>query len=734
MTSSVDSIRKWKQPNIYGQLRGAVSVPITLQRPSIHLYESPYPLCTTPLSAFANRLYQDIFLKYHLQKGRDVQFIPQWQQYSSDIENEISQQLGRTNSNNNRLASEYQKVRPKIIRELVSVRQEELKNLGIFADWEQGEAVTNQRDHAKVITNFGRLVKADYVSQSRSLICWCCGCSTVRKENEQVVNENESISGHVCFPIHQGLEQFGVKVDLAVWVSELWQLVGCVAICVDPTEQYFSVQHSDRCLIIPQSLLNLDMFSIVPNGELLPVSVDEILASTCIHPISETNVEITESTKKQPDRISILVPGHVKIDYQLAQEKGLPVLCVLQEDGRLANSTSQINQLSIRAANTAILDNLNRQSANLNLKPNLVEKKHCQFCDQPTVYRPIKEWVWDWSEKDNNEQTLAKLSPVQWEKASEPSGLSPLPISNRHYGCIPIPIFRCRKCGQDICDTDALKLVRDLISRRGTDVWFSLGTEEMIPGNMSCPTCLHSIFKKEFNFFDGQFANLLLQQTRLQNLDKEKKIQLVYFYEKIRENNYNGLSKNQLFFQQLFKTGLATHKRSPLAEVLLLGQQCKSIALDFCPKLLLSQYSPDIVRLALLILLTSQDRMDLALKQAQADYHIVSKWLSAILSCQNSKALQKKNGPLLTVIDSAYEANDFSSVLRHIRHLANSSQKRFGPALVVSILQRIAPLMPFLAEQVYSDFKASTNNHTTLIADSIFLTHWFDVNENENSK
>ena len=137
MTSSVDSIRKWKQPNIYGRLRGDVSVPITLQRPSIHLYESPYPLCTTPLSAFANRLYQDIFLKYHLQKGRDVQFIPQWQQYSSDIENEISQQLGQTNSNNDRLVSEYQKVCPKIVRELASVRQEELESIGIFADWKQ---------------------------------------------------------------------------------------------------------------------------------------------------------------------------------------------------------------------------------------------------------------------------------------------------------------------------------------------------------------------------------------------------------------------------------------------------------------------------------------------------------------------------------------------------------------------------------------------------------------------
>ena len=137
MTSSVDSIRKWKQPNIYGRLRGDVSVPITLQRPSIHLYESPYPLCTTPLSAFANRLYQDIFLKYYLQKGRDVQFIPQWQQYSSDIENEINQQLGQINSNNDSLVSEYQKVRPKIVRELASVRQEELESIGIFADWKR---------------------------------------------------------------------------------------------------------------------------------------------------------------------------------------------------------------------------------------------------------------------------------------------------------------------------------------------------------------------------------------------------------------------------------------------------------------------------------------------------------------------------------------------------------------------------------------------------------------------
>ena len=99
------------------------------------MYESTYPLFHTPLSDFANRPYQDIFLKYHLQKGRDVQFIHQWQQYSSDIENEISQQLGQTNSNNDRLVSEYQKVRPKIVRELASVRQEELESIGIFADW-----------------------------------------------------------------------------------------------------------------------------------------------------------------------------------------------------------------------------------------------------------------------------------------------------------------------------------------------------------------------------------------------------------------------------------------------------------------------------------------------------------------------------------------------------------------------------------------------------------------------
>ncbi|MBP94894.1 hypothetical protein CMK18_02980 [Candidatus Poribacteria bacterium] len=56
---------------------------------------------------------------------------------SSDIENEISQQLGQTNSNNDRLVSEYQKVRPKIVRKLANVRQEELESIGIFADWKR---------------------------------------------------------------------------------------------------------------------------------------------------------------------------------------------------------------------------------------------------------------------------------------------------------------------------------------------------------------------------------------------------------------------------------------------------------------------------------------------------------------------------------------------------------------------------------------------------------------------
>ncbi len=713
---------KWQDSKRYQRLRNSVS---DTSLPTFYLHESPYPLCSTPVSAFAHRLYQDIFLKHHLQKGRDVQFIPQWQQYSPYIEVEITKQL-RKNTNGDRLASEYQKIRRLVVQNLANTRQKELKQLGMFADWEKGQKVTTQRDHAKVVTNFGRLVKAGCISQTQSLRCWCCRCASVRHENEQLANDSEVISGYVCFPVQHGLERFGVRVDLAVWIGELWQLVGCVAICLDPTESYFGFQQSGRCLILPKSLLSIDDFPSISKADLMSVSVNEILDSRCIHPVSDADIEITVTTEKKIAKVSVLVPGHVKTDYRLAQEQNLPIPCILEGNGQLVNGINRINQLSFEQADEQILADLNRRYANLNLCVRRVQKQHCFSCGQPTVYRPMKEWVWNPLKEHQNH--FANKSLLGDKITKSPSlAISPLSISTCCYSCIPLPIFRCQKCGQDLCNTDALKIVRDLISRGGTHIWFLLEVEEMIPVGTSCATCQSSNFQKEFNFFDGQFANLLSQQTLLQNLDKKEKLQLVYFYEQLKDVDPNSLSDNQLFFQQLFMIGLATHKRTLLDEVIFLGQYCEMIpSMDFCPKML-SQYPPDVLRVALLVLLTSQTTLDFAIQQAQSDYQMVIEWLSAIFDCESSQTLQEQQLSLLTAIDRSYEIGDFASVLKLLRDLVVSGTDFIRSASIIIILQRIAPLMPFLAEQTYSVLKPLVNDNSHLNADSIFLTHWLDA-------
>jgi len=726
MTSSVENTQKWQSNwqdfKIYKRLRNSVS---DASLPIFYLHESPYPLCSTPVSAFAHRLYQDIFLKYHLQKGQDVQFVPQWQQYSPYIEAEITKQLGK-NTNGDRLASEYHKIRRFVVQNLADIRQKELKQLGMFADWEKGKKVTTQRDHAKVVTNFGRLVKSGCISQTQSLLYWCCRCTSVRHENEQLTNDSEVTSGYVCFPVQHGLERFGVRVDLAVWINELWQLVGCVAICLDPTESYFAFQQSGRCLILPKSLLSVDSFSSIAKADLMSVSVNEILDSRFIHPVSDEEIEIAVTTEKKVAKVSVLVPGHVKTDYRLAQEKNLPIPCILEENGQLVNDINQINQLWFEQADQQILADLNRRGANLNLHVRRVKKQHCFSCGQPTVYRPMKEWVWNPSKEHRN--YFSNKSLLGDEITESPSlAISPLSISTHRYSCIPIPIFRCQKCGQDLCNTDALKIVRDLISRRGTNIWFSLEVEEMIPVGMSCATCQSSNFQKEFNFFDGRFANLLSQQIQLQNLDKEENLQLVYFYEQLKDVDPDLLSDNQLFFQQLFMTGLATHKRTLLDEVIFLGQYCETVSsTDFCPKML-SQYPPDVLRVALLVLLTSQTTLDCAIQQAQSDYQIVIEWLSAIFDCKSSQTLQEQQLSLLTAIDRSYEIGDFASVLKFLRDLVVSGTDFIHSVSIIAILQRIAPLMPFLAEQTYSVLKPLVNDSSYLNADSIFLTHWLDT-------
>ncbi len=143
---------------------------------------------------------------------------------------------------------------------------------------------------------------------------------------------------------------------------------------------------------------------------------------------------------------------------------------------------------------------------------------HCHRCQTLAVFRPSSHWKFSVAE---NQPTIELVNAQEyWDnygavghaamevarKAS--ANLSALQVSGQRQWGMPLPILFCDECDEPLADRNTLLAIRDSI-RRGFDFWFRLSVEELLPTDTYCPKCNSKEFRKEATLIDSHFANLL---------------------------------------------------------------------------------------------------------------------------------------------------------------------------------------------------------------------------------
>ena len=83
-----------------------------------------------------------------------------------------------------------------------------------------------------------------------------------------------------------------------------------------------------------------------------------------------------------------------------------------------------------------------------------------------------------------------------------------LPVSAQRQWGMPLPILLCDQCDEPLTDKNTLNAIRNSI-QRGFEFWFRLSVEELLPVDTRCQNCNSSDFRKEATLLDSHFANLL---------------------------------------------------------------------------------------------------------------------------------------------------------------------------------------------------------------------------------
>ena len=150
------------------------------------------------------------------------------------------------------------------------------------------------------------------------------------------------------------------------------------------------------------------------------------------------------------------------------------------------------------------------------------------------------------------------------------------------------------ECGKEYVTDESLAKVQKIFKEKGSNAWFDLSTEELMPENAKCPACGCTTFKKETDIMDVWFDSGSTHESVL----AERGLPEANLY-------LEGSDQYRGWFQSSLLTSVATKGKAPYKEVLTHGytvdeqgrKMSKSIGNGIDPKDLIKEFGADIVRL-----------------------------------------------------------------------------------------------------------------------------------------
>ena len=293
-------------------------------------------------------------------------------------------------------------------------------------------------------------------------------------------------------------------------------------------------------------------------------------------------------------------PGYGKEDYLAGLKNGLDVVVTVDAKGHQTEGAGPFAGMFYAKSNKEITKWLDENGFLLKAVDVFHSYPHCWRCKKPVIYRATPQWFA--SVDGFRDEVLKAIKTVKWhpgwgeERMTEMiKGRNDWCISRQRTWGVPLPIFYCKDCEEPYVTEESIKKVQDIVREKGTNAWYEMKEEELMPENAKCSKCGSTHFKKETDIMDVWFDSGSTHQSVLVERN------LPYPADMYLEGNdqYRG------WFQSSLLTSVATNEIAPYKEVLSCGfvvdgqgrKMSKSLGNGISPIDVCNKYGADILRL-----------------------------------------------------------------------------------------------------------------------------------------
>ncbi|OQA21141.1 MAG: Isoleucine--tRNA ligase [Actinobacteria bacterium ADurb.Bin346] len=505
-------LRYWRNNNIFEK-----SLKKTRNGKKFIFYEGPPTANGEPgVHHVLSRVFKDIFPRYKTMKGFFVNRKAGWDTHGLPVEIEIEKKLG-INSKKEIEKIVIEKFN-RLCRESVMKYEAEWKKMteriGFWIDMDNAY-FTFKNEYIETIwwilkTLWGK----DLLYEGYKIVPYCPRCGTALSSHEVALGykDVEDYSIIVRFPHAEMNDTF-----FLVWTTTPWTLVSNVACAVSPEATYVIVLSDDKKYILAEDLLG-SVFTDIENCKVLKKIKGRMLIDSKYCPVykntdSEGTFRIISGdfvSTEEGTGIVHIAPAFGEDDMRVGRANKLPVVQMVDEEGKFKPEVEAFGSLSIEEANPMIIEDLKRRGLLFKVWKFEHSYPFCWRCEKKLMYYAKKSWyiktsqikqqLIDSNEKVNWYPDHIKYgrfgnwleNNVDWALTRERYWGTPLPIwvcKNGHMHCIgsikelqeknenvPADIdlhkpyvdrikIKCDKCGEKMVRTPEV-----------IDVWFDSGS------------------------------------------------------------------------------------------------------------------------------------------------------------------------------------------------------------------------------------------------------------------
>ncbi|MCF7793627.1 MAG: isoleucine--tRNA ligase [Candidatus Cloacimonetes bacterium] len=405
-----------------------------------------------------SRTQKDTVCRYKTMKGFQVKRKAGWDTHGLPVEIEVEKQLGLKDKKEVEEYG-LEKFNKKCQESVFSYEKEwreMTKEMGYWINLDD-PYITLKNDYIETVWwILNDFYKKGLIYKGHKIVPYCPSCGTPLSSHEvaQGYRETEDPSVFVKFKAKAWENTY-----FLAWTTTPWTLISNVALVVHPTETYVKVKHHAEFLILAKARLDVldDEYEIVEEfaGKDLEYKDYEQLFPF-VNPDKKAFFIGLADYVTMEDGTGVVhtAPAFGQDDYELGQKYDLPVIQPVDEAGKFKDVISDWKGEFVKDADKGIIKNMNQRGVLYKRKQIVHSYPFCWRCDSPLIYYARSSWYIKTSEYkqqmiENNKQIkwyppfVGEKRFGEWLENNVDWAIS----RNRFWGT-PLNIWVCQECGE----------------------------------------------------------------------------------------------------------------------------------------------------------------------------------------------------------------------------------------------------------------------------------------------